>query len=140
MNTISMFSTLPKTIVVFFLVVVIFAIWMPLAVNADSCLSDEFTGSALDGNRWDVFKGADYAITVPMLGMVESLNVSVAAAVILFEAQRQRELKGMYNEQQLESECFERLLFEATYPRLSREMKAKGTPYPQLDDDGEIIA
>lgn len=57
MNTISMFSTLPKTIVVFFLVVVIFAIWMPLAVNADSCLSDEFTGSALDGNRWDVFKG-----------------------------------------------------------------------------------
>ncbi len=97
-------------------------------------------GAEWDGISDEAFKGADYAITVPMLGMVESLNVSVAAAVILFEAQRQRELKGMYNEQQLESECFERLLFEATYPRLSREMKAKGTPYPQLDDDGEIIA
>ena len=31
-----------------------------------------------------------------MLSMVQSLNVSVAAAVILFEAQRQRRAAGMY--------------------------------------------
>lgn len=35
-------------------------------------------------------------VIIPMLGMVQSLNVSVAAAVILFEAQRQRRAAGMY--------------------------------------------
>lgn len=32
----------------------------------------------------------DYLITIPMAGQVESLNVSVAAGVLLFEARRQR--------------------------------------------------
>ncbi|HDQ40683.1 MAG TPA: tRNA methyltransferase [Desulfonatronum sp.] len=33
---------------------------------------------------------------IPMQGMIKSLNVSVAAAIILYEAWRQREIKGMY--------------------------------------------
>jgi tRNA (guanosine-2'-O-)-methyltransferase len=33
---------------------------------------------------------------IPMRGMVQSLNVSVAAAIILHEAQRQRVAAGMY--------------------------------------------
>jgi tRNA (guanosine-2'-O-)-methyltransferase len=40
---------------------------------------------------------ADQNIIIPMQGMVQSLNVSVAAALILFEAQRQRELAGFNN-------------------------------------------
>lgn len=36
-------------------------------------------------------------IYIPMQGMVQSLNVSVAAAVILYEAFRQRMAKGMYD-------------------------------------------
>ncbi|MBU1003370.1 MAG: RNA methyltransferase [Proteobacteria bacterium] len=36
-------------------------------------------------------------IYVPMMGMVQSLNVSVAAAVILYEAWRQRNAKGMFD-------------------------------------------
>ncbi len=40
---------------------------------------------------------ADQHVKIPMLGMVQSLNVSVAAAVILFEAQRQRLGAGMYH-------------------------------------------
>ncbi len=39
----------------------------------------------------------DGKIYIPMQGMVESLNVSVAAAVILYEGWRQREKQGMYN-------------------------------------------
>jgi len=35
----------------------------------------------------------DYLIAIPMAGRVESLNVSVAAGVLLFEARRQRGLK-----------------------------------------------
>ena len=37
-------------------------------------------------------------IYIPMQGMVQSLNVSVATAVILYEAFRQRMAKGMYDE------------------------------------------
>jgi tRNA (guanosine-2'-O-)-methyltransferase len=40
---------------------------------------------------------ADEKFLIPMYGMVQSLNVSVAAAVILYEAMRQRYEKGMYN-------------------------------------------
>jgi len=39
---------------------------------------------------------ADKKFIIPMKGMVQSLNVSVAAAVILYEAFRQRQKKGMY--------------------------------------------
>lgn len=44
---------------------------------------------------------ADEHVIIPMLGMVQSLNVSVAAAVILFEAQRQRREAGLYDSPQL---------------------------------------
>lgn len=40
---------------------------------------------------------ADEKFIIPMYGMVQSLNVSVAAAVVLYEAQRQRKIKGMYD-------------------------------------------
>ena len=36
-------------------------------------------------------------VYVPMQGMVQSLNVSVAAAVTLYEAWRQRQAQGMYD-------------------------------------------
>jgi len=38
----------------------------------------------------------DEEIVIPMLGMSQSLNVSVATALILYEAQRQRGKAGMY--------------------------------------------
>jgi tRNA (guanosine-2'-O-)-methyltransferase len=41
-------------------------------------------------------KLADETFMIPMYGMVQSLNVSVASAVILYEALRQRTEKGMY--------------------------------------------
>jgi len=40
---------------------------------------------------------ADEKFIIPMYGMVQSLNVSVAAAVVLYEALRQRRIKGMYD-------------------------------------------
>ncbi|MFA3783110.1 TrmH family RNA methyltransferase [Melioribacteraceae bacterium 4301-Me] len=47
----------------------------------------------------EVRKLSDELFFIPMSGMVQSLNVSVAAAVILYEAFRQRFLKGMYSEE-----------------------------------------
>jgi tRNA (guanosine-2'-O-)-methyltransferase len=43
-----------------------------------------------------VLEQADEVFYIPMYGMVQSLNVSVASAVILYEALRQRKLKGLY--------------------------------------------
>ena len=40
---------------------------------------------------------ADGLISIPMRGMIESLNVSVAAAVCLYEAYRQRRARGILN-------------------------------------------
>ncbi|MBR6466951.1 MAG: tRNA methyltransferase, partial [Desulfovibrio sp.] len=39
---------------------------------------------------------ADGELYIPMYGMIQSFNVSVAAALVLAEASRQRELAGMY--------------------------------------------
>ncbi len=47
-------------------------------------------GSEGRGIRRLVREGCDGALFIPMLGAVESLNVSVAAAVVLYEARRQR--------------------------------------------------
>ncbi|MDR3667950.1 MAG: TrmH family RNA methyltransferase [Ignavibacteriaceae bacterium] len=44
---------------------------------------------------------ADAKLFIPMFGMVQSLNISVAAAVIIYEALRQRLVKGMYDESSL---------------------------------------
>jgi tRNA (guanosine-2'-O-)-methyltransferase len=45
---------------------------------------------------------ADEKLYIPMYGMVQSLNISVAAAVIIYEALRQRLAKGMYDESTLD--------------------------------------
>lgn len=55
----------------------------------------------------DAVKYADETFYIPMRGMVESLNVSVAAAVTLYEAQRQRLQKGLYDNSELTEEELE---------------------------------
>lgn len=47
---------------------------------------------------------------IPMYGMIQSFNVSVAAALILSEACRQRELVGMYAHPRYEPEDLQRRL------------------------------
>lgn len=85
---------------------------------------------------------ADQDIIIPMVGMVQSLNVSVASALILYEAQRQRQNAGMYQRQESELPYDEqqRLLFEGGYPVLARVAKHKGLPYPRISETGEVIA
>jgi tRNA (guanosine-2'-O-)-methyltransferase len=53
---------------------------------------------------------ADECIEIPMFGMIESLNVSVACAVILYEAVRQRMKVGKYGRVKLEDAAMEQLL------------------------------
>lgn len=81
----------------------------------------------------------DGHIIIPMLGMVQSLNVSVAAAVILFEAQRQRLQAGFYDQSRLDPETYQRKAFEWGYPDLVDYYRDRQLPYPALDELGQII-
>lgn len=85
---------------------------------------------------------ADQDIIIPMIGMVQSLNVSVAAALILYEAQRQRQNAGMYRRDlsALDAEEQQRLLFEGGYPVLANVAKRKRLPRPQIDEQGQVVA
>ncbi|WP_375752193.1 tRNA (guanosine(18)-2'-O)-methyltransferase TrmH [Vibrio sp. HN007] len=104
------------------------------------------TAIVLGGEKHGISKQAlelaDQDIIIPMVGMVQSLNVSVASALILFEAQRQRELAGMYEREKsaLPEEVIHRTLFERGHPVLAKVAKRKKLPYPPLDDEGQIVA
>jgi tRNA (guanosine-2'-O-)-methyltransferase len=54
-------------------------------------------GNEQRGASGEAVSAADFAIQIPMMGMVESLNISVACAVTLFEALRQRRIAGLYD-------------------------------------------
>ena len=54
-------------------------------------------GNEQRGASEEAIAGADGTIYIPMLGVVESLNISVACAVTLYEAMRQRQAAGLYD-------------------------------------------
>lgn len=85
--------------------------------NAKSIYEVDFTSPAaiVMGNEHrgvsDEFqKMADEKIYIPMRGMIQSLNVSVATAVILYEVQRQRTIKGLYDNSNLSEDEIEKLI------------------------------
>ena len=81
---------------------------------------------------------ADQHIVIPMMGMVESLNVSVATAVILYELHRQRKDAGLYEQCHLDEETLRQTQFEWMQPKMAKYYRNKGLPYPELDEDGDI--
>ena len=96
-------------------------------------------GAELHGVSDEGLRLADTHVTIPMAGMVHSLNVSVATALLLFEASRQRQAAGMYDESRLSREEFERRLFEWAYPSLASVRRRDGRRYPPLSEEGDII-
>ncbi|MEL7058889.1 MAG: tRNA (guanosine(18)-2'-O)-methyltransferase TrmH [Acidobacteriota bacterium] len=87
----------------------------------------------------ELIAGADGTITIPMFGAVESLNVSVANAVLLYEAQRQRVAAGLYDRPRVPAAERQRLLFEWGYRDLARWCREKGYPYPRVGPDGGLL-
>lgn len=82
----------------------------------------------------------DAHITIPMLGMVESFNVSVAAAIILAEAQRQREQAGLYDQVRLDPEIYRDTFFRWAHPQVAKYCHEKNLDYPPVrEEDGEIV-
>ena len=78
-------------------------------------------GNEVDGASETSIKYADKKVIIPMYGMSQSLNVSVANAVILYEAQRQRASKGMYDKPQLSQEIIEKTIKKWAYEDIIKE-------------------
>jgi tRNA (guanosine-2'-O-)-methyltransferase len=64
-------------------------------------------GSESDGISGEALAFADHVIRIPMLGMVQSLNLSVSVAVVLYEALRQRQALGYFDRSRLSPAEFE---------------------------------
>jgi len=66
-------------------------------------------GSESEGISEESLRLADYRIKIPMVGMVQSLNLSVSVGIILYEAFKQRREKGFFDGRRLKDPEFERL-------------------------------
>ena len=104
----------------------------------------ENTCFVLGAEKWglsdELISKVDESIFIPMTGMVQSLNVSVAASILLFEAIRQRKLKSLLpiNGEGLCPEEYQKTLFEWSYPELASIYRKSGNKYPTLNHIGEI--
>jgi tRNA (guanosine-2'-O-)-methyltransferase len=97
-------------------------------------------GAELFGVSDEALELADVTAIIPMMGMVRSLNVSVATALLLYEAMRQREAAGMYAPpSRLPRDRYRETLFEWAYPELAPRFRERGLSYPPLGGDGEIL-
>jgi tRNA (guanosine-2'-O-)-methyltransferase len=122
-----------------------------LASDALDYRACDFTGPTcflMGAEKWGMSDEAlalvDQPLFIPMTGMVQSLNVSVAAAALLFEALRQREQAGLvprHGEGIPGGElAYRRLLFEWAYPQLADWCRREGQAYPDLDAEGAFDA
>jgi tRNA (guanosine-2'-O-)-methyltransferase len=69
-------------------------------------------GNEHRGVSVEAAKDADILFQIPMFGMVQSLNVSVACAITLYEALRQRMSAGEFDKPKIADSEFERRLDE----------------------------
>ncbi|MGP4844635.1 tRNA (guanosine(18)-2'-O)-methyltransferase TrmH [Marinobacter sp. 1Y8] len=97
-------------------------------------------GNEVGGVSAAAADGADVHVVVPMMGMVESLNVSAACAIILAEAQRQRSEAKMFDVSRMPQEEYDRLLFRWCQPQIARYCHDRRLAYPPFDPTtGELI-
>lgn len=91
-------------------------------------------GNEMLGLTEESMAHADENFIIPQVGMAESLNISVACAVSLYEAYRQRELKGAYVPHSLEDPKRAALLEKYFQLHISGDNRAK-IPRKTTDSD-----
>lgn len=72
-------------------------------------------GNEKDGISQEALSYADGNFIIPQMGMVQSLNISVACAITLYEALRQRQLAGLYDQDPSQFNPEQALLFDEYY-------------------------
>ena len=115
------------------------------SIDYKECNFEGPTAFVLGAEKWGITQEAatlvDENIHIPMRGMVESLNVSVAASTLLFEALRQRQVANIIPElgEGMSKEIYKEKIFEWAYPEVANWCKSEGKKYPELNERGEII-
>jgi len=109
--------------------------------NVDYCQKTAVLfGAELFGVSDEAADLADSHVSIPMQGMVESYNVSVAAAIVLTEAQRQRDLAGFYGKRRLDQATYDRMIFKWYRRKEAEFCDAQNLKYPQIDPEtGELL-
>jgi len=97
-------------------------------------------GAELVGVSEEALAAADERVAIPMRGLGTSLNVSVAAGVMLLEAERQRHAAGLYDSSRLTRAEHDETLFEWCYPDIAKRCRQLGRAYPPLTADGRVAA
>ncbi len=95
-------------------------------------------GTELFGVSDEALECVDQQIMIPMQGMSQSLNVSVAAAIVLYEAQRQRQAAGMYEATRMDVSIRNKLRFEWLHPVVANFCRERCVDYPALDEKGDL--
>jgi len=67
-------------------------------------------GNEHSGVSEEIRKLADGNFIIPQVGIIRSLNISVACAVTLYEAYRQKSVAGHYNKQKLDGNVLKELM------------------------------
>lgn len=96
-------------------------------------------GAEMQGVSEMAAERADHHVIVPMMGMVSSLNVSVAAGIILAEAQHQRDAAGLYDQCRLDPVEYQRTLFRWIHPQVADYCVRNGVDFPRMDEDGTLL-
>jgi len=96
-------------------------------------------GTELFGVSEAALAAADQRVMIPMVGVTQSLNVSVACAIVLYEAMRQRQAAGMYGDVRLDEVSHAKQRFEWLHPQVAEYCRERDLDYPGLDEEGDII-
>ncbi len=82
-------------------------------------------GNEHDGCSLEIIAKADGNFIIPQVGMIKSLNISVACAVSVYEAFRQKKAAGHYDRMQLNVEVANELMQKWNVPKFEKRLEAK---------------
>lgn len=88
-------------------------------------------GNEHDGVSAEALARTDGNFLIPQVGMVQSLNISVACAVSVYEGLRQRQAKGFYADQNPTPSATQEAIFQDYLRR--HEERSKGKMVRRLD-------
>ena len=80
-------------------------------------------GNEHDGVSEEMRRLADGNIIIPQVGMIQSLNISVACAISIYEAFRQKKNAGHYDQPSLSEERIEEIKSVWSKPKLKFRFK-----------------
>ncbi len=95
-------------------------------------------GNEDEGVSAEALALCDGNFTIPQVGFAESLNISVACAVTLFEARRQRAAQGFYDEKSKFTEAEQQQLFDR-WQAMLKEKTWQRQQAISVDKDSEAL-